>query len=140
MLANLTLDSFARISHLVVEPNGALTAHLIWLTHSSSILQEGHHPRELFWTRSCATVHPSVFHHKVEIEVLDPSKPVPTSRIDDEQFFVRYNFAPFLTTTASLNQLLLIGGCGTRAIHRYSLYQTSLVSAMMTCIFARHAR
>lgn len=89
------MDSFARISSLVVEPNGALTAHLIWLTHSSEILQEGHHPRELFWTRSCATVHPSLFLQKVDIVVLDPSEPVPTSHVDDEQFFVRYDCATF---------------------------------------------
>lgn len=76
--------------HLVVEPGGNMGAHVIWLEHASKVLQEGHHPHELFMTQSCATVHPSTFHHKVNVDVLDPIGSLPEYRQDDRTYFVRY--------------------------------------------------
>ncbi|KAF8319676.1 hypothetical protein DL93DRAFT_108456 [Clavulina sp. PMI_390] len=49
---------FARISHIrstTGTPNCA-RVHLTWMQHSSKVLQEAHHPCELFWTSTCSTI------------------------------------------------------------------------------------
>jgi len=85
------LVRFALILHIRVDPVDQMAVHVLWLQHSFIHLEEGHHPRELFLTECCGTMHPRLLKRKIKVDLIDPRGSVPkyTGYSDPWRYFSR---------------------------------------------------
>lgn len=86
-LADLSLVSprFGQIASYGSDEFGTVSVHILWLEHAAKILQEGHHPCELFCTEMCEDIDACAVVEKVSVNLDAASLP----STGDNSFFMR---------------------------------------------------